>query len=1078
MNLSAYNTLFNRHSGHFSSIPSKPGYIGGFPFLFILRFLILFGIILRFIIHIQDYTTNFTYYIFLTIFFYFLFSIGYIFLIERFSNQNNRLYIIHLVAVLLDTITISIFYYFTKSTDSDFFLFYYLPLFIIAEYFSFRWLILSFSFISLCFFLVLLIINTSFPQAIDKPLLSFILTLYLPREVFFLSIAVFTFALRRYERNQNIELNRRKEEIQSLFDFSTKLDNLYDAEQVLRVLLKKTYVVTTGVSAYVAFNYFGENKFEVIDCKPEIELDENELNTIRKKIIDKVVKKHSLLQDKPINDNITETRLIGKKIESSIHYPIMFQNDVIGVLGICSSQKNAFSIDIKQYLEAMISQAETALYRVRLLNNLINIGKSSSNSALLHYQIDKILNKVTDVIGFDYATISLVDESRNVIEKVRGKNVPQGWIKRSYYDLTDSDIIADVVRTGNTEVLDKWDDRLNPEIYEKFGHKDLIRVVTPLVDDNGHNIGTLTGGCKKDRISRELICKNVDILRTLGRVAGKEIANLRTFHLIDELANNTLEVISADSLSIHVFSDEDRIFDVAVGNIDSNFINDYAEYEISSFFKGRGIRLVDLNDLDYEYLRLSSLLHLGISNIAIVPIKLGKNVDGIINFHYTSKDINFDTEMVLIEIFSRQIEIFIQNTLLFKDFSEETHKAYSITQYIEAIQSISTKRNLGIILKNIAQKMLYVLDADSILIFQYSNENNSFINESTTTGYFSTLKNDIVISNKELLNEIISVGKERFMNIDETPLSIENRKLHSLLNASEFVKSNSIKSLVAIPLKIYEKNEILGVMIVNYYTTINFSHSEKRLFHSLATSAAIAIKIKSIRYLEQKLIPLRLINNISSKIQGIPFSRDEIIELILLSLLHIKRLRLTHALFFVKGKNNFYKGLIGFGHSKKENAINQLQKIDDIAIDKYDNGFTTLDHTLKNILDEVKKGEKNKYRRELFIKMKGIMFQETEALGSINRCIRYNNIVQVKQYDDDDDIKGLINRAIENMDTNYSAISIPIILNNNETYGVLIIDNKYHPNQNDYTNTELSIVQGLSNLIAQTVNNSQLREFG
>jgi len=132
---------------------------------------------------------------------------------------------------------------------------------------------------------------------------------------------------------------------------------------------------------------------------------------------------------------------------------------------------------------------------------------SSDNHALhrlrLNDVLDVVLDTLCDRLGFSFAMISLVDEDAQEITTVRGKHVSDGWINDSHHSLSSSDILADVLRTGNIEVIDHWDARFDAQIWEKYHHEQMIRLWIPL----GH-IGVMEAGYykyEKTEVSRLLI---------------------------------------------------------------------------------------------------------------------------------------------------------------------------------------------------------------------------------------------------------------------------------------------------------------------------------------------------------------------------------------------------------------------------------------------------------------------------------------------------------------------------------------------------------------------------------------------
>lgn len=116
--------------------------------------------------------------------------------------------------------------------------------------------------------------------------------------------------------------------------------------------------------------------------------------------------------------------------------------------------------------------------------------------------LHKVLESIQEVLGFEYATISIVDRVRQVIETKHGiwrgqLNQYPTWIQLSRYPLDSNDIQADIVRKGRPEVLHGWNERLNKEIWDTFGHERLIRVFVPIRLAQGEVLGTIEAGDEK-----------------------------------------------------------------------------------------------------------------------------------------------------------------------------------------------------------------------------------------------------------------------------------------------------------------------------------------------------------------------------------------------------------------------------------------------------------------------------------------------------------------------------------------------------------------------------------------------------
>jgi signal transduction histidine kinase len=147
--------------------------------------------------------------------------------------------------------------------------------------------------------------------------------------------------------------------------------------------------------------------------------------------------------------------------------------------------------------------------------------------------LDTLLELVTSVFGFDFATVSLVDEVQGIICTICGRNVPDEWIAMAQHSLDSDDIQADIIRTGRTDILSGWDERFDRRIWEKFGHEAMVRVFVPMVvadpiTGQEKRIGTLEAGYRKgnqERITHE----QVSLLHPFVAQAAVAVANARLY---------------------------------------------------------------------------------------------------------------------------------------------------------------------------------------------------------------------------------------------------------------------------------------------------------------------------------------------------------------------------------------------------------------------------------------------------------------------------------------------------------------------------------------------------------------------
>lgn len=91
-----------------------------------------------------------------------------------------------------------------------------------------------------------------------------------------------------------------------------------------------------------------------------------------------------------------------------------------------------------------------------------------------------MLSTITATLGYAYVNISLVNERMRRIhtEYVTGISDQQveDFKKRGKLRIPDSnDIQADIVRTRRIEVPAADDPRFDPEVFQRFGHAEMLR---------------------------------------------------------------------------------------------------------------------------------------------------------------------------------------------------------------------------------------------------------------------------------------------------------------------------------------------------------------------------------------------------------------------------------------------------------------------------------------------------------------------------------------------------------------------------------------------------------------------------
>ncbi len=212
------------------------------------------------------------------------------------------------------------------------------------------------------------------------------------------------------------------------------------------------------------------------------------------------------------------------------------------------------------YIENQRLLAETQETAQRM-EALYETSRALSTATDEETAVRTVLESIYWAMGCDYLTIATVDEQAGVIEDRHGIwhgefDVFPEWMQLVRYPLDHPDIIADIYRTGRTEIIDGWDERFNREIWEKYGHENLLRIFMP-VRARDRIVGVVEVGYdrrKKERIDK----KEVQTLTAFVDQAAVALENARLIRETRQAARRLEEERSLlrtliDNLPDHIY---------------------------------------------------------------------------------------------------------------------------------------------------------------------------------------------------------------------------------------------------------------------------------------------------------------------------------------------------------------------------------------------------------------------------------------------------------------------------------------------------------------------------------------------
>lgn len=169
-----------------------------------------------------------------------------------------------------------------------------------------------------------------------------------------------------------------------------------------------------------------------------------------------------------------------------------------GLLGVIriprTSEGGKFSYNDLLLVESIVARLTSALEIETNLKILSDINSRINSYASKDEILERILEAVTDTLGFEFATIQLVDNEEDTIETVGGRKNsfiedaidPRGWAGLSHPlnppEGKKRDIHAYVLmEEENPFIIKGWDDHFHKEIYNRFHHETLVRAFVPII---------------------------------------------------------------------------------------------------------------------------------------------------------------------------------------------------------------------------------------------------------------------------------------------------------------------------------------------------------------------------------------------------------------------------------------------------------------------------------------------------------------------------------------------------------------------------------------------------------------------
>ncbi len=237
-----------------------------------------------------------------------------------------------------------------------------------------------------------------------------------------------------------------------------------------------------------------------------------------------------------------------------LYAPIAAAGQWIGFLSFIYQKKQNFSEVELQRVTAITTQLSSALQNLYNYQEteaaLVKVQKAQREAQILQQLgqalagtletkevIDAFFNAARQLLGIDFSVFSLVDKQQHRVLAVGGYNVTDDHIRRANHPLDSTDIMADIIRTGQTELIRGGDDpRFDKTIVEAEGMQTWgLRIFTPITVRQ-ENIGLVEVGFRDD-VDADIEETQVQFLQSLIDQVAVSLDNAQRYQASQQTAH-------------------------------------------------------------------------------------------------------------------------------------------------------------------------------------------------------------------------------------------------------------------------------------------------------------------------------------------------------------------------------------------------------------------------------------------------------------------------------------------------------------------------------------------------------------
>ncbi len=459
-----------------------------------------------------------------------------------------------------------------------------------------------------------------------------------------------------------------------------------------------------------------------------------------------------------------------------------------------------------------------------------------------------VLPKAVKLVGGDGGYLALVDYEHLRFEPIFSHPREVRNVRRLRIGSRHEDIAGYVVRTGKAEII--ADVTHDPRHKIRGDCRILSEALVPLKYKD-RTLGLLSIDARPKNAFQESDLKILEALtghlaltlhkQKLDQAYKKLGSSFRTIHDLEEIYNTLVreagEFIGTSAVALWEKDWEGSfVLRACIGFErfkDCDVKIPAGKGIVAEVLAKRDAVIIDNVAQEKKYLYPEMIATTRLKWLLCLPLFFANEVFAVLDVYSRRPDGFFDQETAYLKALVSQAEVAIQNAKLIDHFNR-------------IAESLTSSKDIRVILENIARSAMEVLCAEPVVLFQYDQATKKLQPPPILAGKLlqpEGYADDFVFSGNSFAELIIARGESvyREAKIETHPIMQEvKRGDHEGMPKQRFNERENIQSMAALVLKVEE--EIVGLMFLNYRTPQEFSGIEKKIMETFALQAAIAIK--------------------------------------------------------------------------------------------------------------------------------------------------------------------------------------------------------------------------------------------